>query len=43
MCITACTLVQAVLVNGRQSNGKGRFSITHSDETTEPILIKLDI
>jgi len=29
--------------NSLYGNWKGRFSTTHSGETTEPILIKLDI
>ena len=41
--ITACTVVQAVVYANGQSNGKGRFSTTHSGKTTGPILIKLEI
>ena len=41
--ITACTVVQAVVLAMGLVNGKGRFSTPHSSETPGPIFMKLEI
>jgi len=41
--ITACTVIQAVVLAMGQVNGRGRYSTLHSSETLQPILMKLEI
>ena len=43
MCITACTVVQAVVKATSQSNGKGQILTPRGSETPERISMKLGI